>query len=444
MNAYKMLGLLLVLVLGLCACQPQQSAPPAEAPAAQESQPTAAVEPTKAPETPKEPVKVSFWYPYGEGSWTGDFLARKIIEFNESNPMIVVEGQSYQDYASIIEGIQRAAAAKNLPAIATIGFGFDDYIIESGLAYPIEDFLGEGSGEFLGDFYPALLEVTTHGGKVYGLPLALSIAEIFYHPDLFEQAGLDPASPPANWDELMEAAATIKDKVGIYGITFALDDPWIFETAVRSNGAELIAEDGKSANLVSEAAVKVLQDWGDGAAKGAVLYNADFMQTLQSFGAKQVAMFAVSSYGTVYYHENLPEVKAMAFPAGEGFTFKSPAGGNSIYLLGNDDAERAAAAEFVKFLSSPEANAEWAINSGYLPTRASSLEVMGDFIEGFDNYKLAVSSIENVVPPTQWPSRHVLQINQIIMESLEATMLGQATSEQALSQANEKINNLLK
>lgn len=457
MNAQKLIGILLVLVFCLTACQAQQpvvpeepvDVPPEEV--IENTEPSEPSEPSE-PEEPlevdepldtQEPITISFWYPYGEGSWTGDFLANKISEFNENNSMITVEGQSYQDYASIIEGLQRSAAAKNLPAIATIGFGFDDYIIGSGLANPIKNYLGDDASDFLSDFYPALLDVTTYDGKVYGIPLALSIAEIFYHPDLFEQAGLDPNSPPENWQELMESAKTIKDETGVYGLTFALDDPWTFETSVRSNGAELLSEDGTSANLNSESAIKVLQDWGDGVANGSILYNADFMQTLQTFGAKQVAMFAVSSYGTTYYHENLPEVRAMKFPAGEGHEFKSPAGGNSLYLLGNNDEERAAAVEFLKFLTNPEANAEWAINSGYLPTRSSSLEKMGEFIEGFDNYKLAVDSINNVVAPTLWPSSKVLQINQIIMESIEATMLGQLTAEQSLEQANQKVNDLL-
>lgn len=395
------------------------------------------------PSQAQDSVAVSFWYPYGEGSWTGDFLAEKIAAFNQENPGITVTGQSYQDYASIIEGIQRGAAAKELPSIAAIAFGYDDYIVEGGIAAPISDYLGDDGDEFLSDFFPALLDVTTFDGKVYGIPLALSVAEVFYHPGIFEKAGLDPNDPPTTWDELMAAAKQIKAETGVYGLTFALDDPWIFETAVRSNGAELVNSDGSS-NLNSPEAVKILSDWSAGTADGSILYNADFMQTLQTFGAEQVAMFAVSSYGTVYYHDSLPAVKAMTFPAGEGQTFKSPAGGNSLYLMGNSDAEREAAAAFVKYLTNPKAIAEWAINSGYLPTRTSSLDEMSSFIDGFDNYKLAVSSINNVVSPTKWPSRHVLRVKEILMQGIEAALLGQQTAETALTDANTQIDSLFK
>ncbi len=284
--------------------------------------------------------------------------------------------------------------------------------------------------------------MTTTDGKVYGIPLALSVAEVFYHPAIFEKAGLDPKAPPQSWDEMIAAAKKIKEETNINGLTFAPDDSWIFETAVRSSGADLINADG-SPNLDSPEAVKVLSDWAAGVADGSILYNADFMQTLQTFGAGQVAMFAVSSYGTVYYHDNLPEVAAMSFPAAEGQTYKSPAGGNSLYLMGNNEAERTAAATFIKYLTNPEAIAEWAINSGYLPTRNSSLAVMADFIEGFDNYKLAVDSINNVVPPTKWPSRQAMRIEEAIMQNIEAALLGQKNAETALTDANSEIATVL-
>jgi multiple sugar transport system substrate-binding protein len=436
MKRFAVLSLFIISALVLVACGPAKTAAPETA--AVTEQPEATAIPTEE----AEPVNVTFWYPYGEGSWTGDFLAGKISAFNEANPNIVVTGQSFADYSSIIEAIQRGAAANELPSIATVGFGFDDYIIDSNLGTPIEDLLGAENAGFLDDFFPTLLDATTRDGKIYGIPLALSVATVFYYPDLFEQAGLDPNNPPQTWEDFLAAAETIKQKLDIPGATFALDDPWTFETAVRSNCGSLVTEDGKS-NLTSPEVVKVLTDWGAGAESGAILYNSDFMQTLQTFGAKQVAMFVVSSYGTTYYAGIDPTIKAMPFPAGEGCTFQSPAGGNSLYVLGNSDAERAAAMQFIIYLTAPDANAEWAINSGYLPTRQSALDEMTDFITGFDNYQIAVNSIKNVVPPTQWPSRHVLEINQIMLQAIEATMLGTSTAEEALQNANTQINALI-
>lgn len=444
--------LVLALVLALSACQ---SAPEAEVvvPETSEDVETAVSEPTIEPvaeesveeavdEAAAEPVTISFWYPYAEGSWTGDFLTEKIGEFNAANPHINVEGQSFTDYGSVVEGLQRSAIAGDLPGVATIAYGGGEYMVNSGLAMPIESYLGEEADAYLADFYPTLLEASTVNGEVYGVPWALSVAEIFYHADLFEQAGLDPDNPPQTWEEFLDAAQQIHDKLGIYGATFAMDDTWTFETAVRSNGGSFVSGDGQLVTLDDETAVATLEDWATGAENGAILYNADFMETLQTFGAQQVAMFGVSSYGTLYYKDNMPTVRAMPWPAAEGHQIQSPAGGNSLFLFGNNDAEREAAAQFIMFLTSPEANAEWAMNSGYLPTRQSSLAIMDEFVTGFENYETAVTSIQNVVPVVQYPGEDDPLIGQALMDAIEAAMLGEKDAATALQEANTSVNSL--
>jgi len=439
---YSILMMLVITAL-VTACTPavEESAEPAPVEeAVPEVEEIPAEEEAAVEEVAEGPVEIAFWYPYGEGSWTGDFLAGMIDTFNTENPDIIVTGQSYESYTAIIEGLQRAAAGETMPGVASIGFGFDEYIVSSGLATSYNELLGDEAEAYLGDFFPSLTAVTTFDGNTYGVPLALSVAEIFYHSDLFEQAGLDPLNPPTTWAGFLEAARTLNAELGIYGATFALDDPWVFETTVRSNGGAFLV--GAEPQLNSDVAGAALADWGTGVADGSILYNADFFETLQSFGAQQVAMFATSSYGTLIYAEIAPMVKAMPWPAAEGMTAQIPAGGNSLYVFGNSDAERAAAAKLVLYLTSPEANAEWAMNSGYLPTRTSSLESMGDFITGFDNYQIAVDAIDNVVPPTQFGTQ-ALQANQYIMDAIEAVMLGAATAEEALEGANQSIVELL-
>ncbi len=78
MNKRIALFLLLSLII-VAGCK---TATAVEEPAAAEQ----VVEEEVAEVVEDEPVEIAFWYPYGEGSWTGDFLATKISEFNEANP----------------------------------------------------------------------------------------------------------------------------------------------------------------------------------------------------------------------------------------------------------------------------------------------------------------------------------------------------------------------
>ncbi|MEM3658482.1 MAG: extracellular solute-binding protein [Candidatus Hadarchaeum sp.] len=386
------------------------------------------------------PVEVTFWHPYGATSWTGEYLQRKAEEFNATHPSIHVTLQSFSSYLEILQKIQQAAVVKQLPSIACIGYGLEEYLINSGLVTPLEGLLAPAE---LTDFFPSLLAVTSREGKVYGIPFAFSVPLIFYHSDLFEVAGMDPNSPPRNWQEFLQMSKVIAKKLGIFGSTMAFDDPWTFETTVRSSCGSLISSDGSICALDSEIAAEILAALAEGTNEGWFLFNLDFFQTLQTFLGKGVAMFGTSSYGILYYHENVPEVKAAAWPVKAGCEPQLPAGGNALFVFGNNDGEREAAAKFVVFLTSQEAIIEWAENSGYLPTRQSALAGMAEFIHSIPNYETAVRQINYIVPPTRFPARHILIINDLIMDTLEKVLVGKVAPVSALAELCTRINQLL-
>ena len=81
-------------------------------------------------------------------------------------------------------------------------------LVDAGLAAPMDQILDE---DFLNDYYPNILEAHSVDGTVYGAPLYVSPFVLFYNKDLFEQAGLDPNSPPTTYDELLEIAPKLAE-----------------------------------------------------------------------------------------------------------------------------------------------------------------------------------------------------------------------------------------
>ncbi len=67
--------------------------------------------------------------------------------------------------------------------------GFQD----AGLAASVEDILPK---DFLDDFYDDVMDAFKIDNKAYGIPLYISPYVLYYNKALFEQAGLDPNSPP--------------------------------------------------------------------------------------------------------------------------------------------------------------------------------------------------------------------------------------------------------
>jgi multiple sugar transport system substrate-binding protein len=97
-------------------------------------------------------------------------------------------------------------------------------------------------------------------GKLYGVPLDIHPLMFYWNKDLFEEAGLDPNTPPTNREEFVEMAKKLTDSEKNqwgYVVPTLWPQQFIFPTIVYQNGEELI-KDGK-VNYTSEAVVEALQ-----------------------------------------------------------------------------------------------------------------------------------------------------------------------------------------
>ena len=87
----------------------------------------------------------------------------------------------------------------------------------------------------------------TENGKQIGLPYSVSVPVLYYNPDIFKAAGLDPANPPKTWAEVTAAAKQIKDKTGNVGFFMQeYADNWAQQAIIESNGGHMLKKvDGK-------------------------------------------------------------------------------------------------------------------------------------------------------------------------------------------------------
>lgn len=71
----------------------------------------------------------------------------------------------------------------------------------------------------------AALELYGQNGEYYGVPWTWGAVGMFYNKALFEEAGLDPDSPPATWEDFLAAVQTLKD-AGITPISLGEGEKW--------------------------------------------------------------------------------------------------------------------------------------------------------------------------------------------------------------------------
>lgn len=94
------------------------------------------------------------------------------------------------------------------------GFWLPEFV-EGGLIQPLTEVVGEEALEWEGwDVTPeGLRNILGFGGELYGIARGTDARVIWYRSDLFEQAGLPADWQPTSWEELLDAARTVKEQL---------------------------------------------------------------------------------------------------------------------------------------------------------------------------------------------------------------------------------------
>jgi multiple sugar transport system substrate-binding protein len=133
--------------------------------------------------------------------------------FARTYPNITVERLSL-DYNNIVDKIRTAALGKAAPTVARLMLLWSPELAAKGF---LSELRPEDVGYPTSEFWPGAMKSVVWRGKTYGVPTNNETMALIWNAKLFEQAGLDPAKPPATWDELVVYSRKIKEKTGKFG-----------------------------------------------------------------------------------------------------------------------------------------------------------------------------------------------------------------------------------
>lgn len=223
---------------------------------------------------------------------TGDGPAKHaelISEWESMNEGYTVNLE-YVPWGQCQEKSTTLAAAGNPPALAYMGSRTLKQLAINDLIIPMEL-----SAEETAAYAPPVLGTVSYDGQAWGAPVAFSTKALYWNKDLFEQAGLDPETPPTTWDELYDMAKQVKDNTDAdgYGLAAASFDNTMhqFLNFVYSNGGEVINDDGDIV-FDSENNVEALAFYGklaEVSQPGPLAYDRAKLRPLFSEGT--IAMF---------------------------------------------------------------------------------------------------------------------------------------------------------
>ena len=144
---------------------------------------------------------LQYWTLFAGGD--GEAMKTLVDRFNEEHDSVQIERQrqpfdEYYDklFTSMTGGDAPDLAVFHTPQIQR----FTDALT------PIGGMLSDGAAD---EYVNSIWQETEFGGDRLAVPLDTHPNGLYYNKDIFEEAGLDPESPPTNFEELKSAADTI-------------------------------------------------------------------------------------------------------------------------------------------------------------------------------------------------------------------------------------------
>lgn len=428
-------GILLALALGVIGCGgpgPGPSGGPGTGPVA------TAIE--------NDADKVVFWHAMGDD--LGRVLDDIVKRFNEgrTGPKVVTGYQG--DYNLLKQKIHMSLKAGNPPDLSQMYESWTAYYnLEKGKEgiISLDPFLAQSPDIQLDDIYPVFIQDNTWDGKIWSFPCTKSLPVLYYNKDMFKKAGLDPEKPPTTWDEFAAAGRKLtQDTDGdgqkdVHGMSYVVD-PWILECMVLQQGAKLANSDSDILPFIRPEFVKALTFFDD-AVRGpdsyAVLQSGREFQN--DYVAQKAAMILTTSVSKAFMVDRIKFDWGMAALPTWGQKASIMAGTNIGIFRHSSPEKQKVAWEFIKFFGSTEISAYWAINTGYVPVRRSSVasEPFKKHLEKDPTAMAAISQIEYATFEPRSPAWY--EMRDHLAKAIEHTLRGQMKVDEALTWATDKM-----
>ena len=304
--------------------------------------------------------------------------------------------------------------------------------------------------EFQAKYLPGALEGATIDGKVYGVPSEFNVTAFAINTAAFEEAGLDPASPPKTWQEVGEMGQKLVvmdgDTMTRRGFDFLyLHSGWYHNqlgTLMLQTGGQIVADDGTTVTIADPAAVEALQIWYDMVYTYKIadpnIASREATVPYQDFLDGKVAMTLFNPWGMGFLTEDtvigenwaivpLPQVNpdAAVTPLYAYYW--------SLNAQTTDEAIKNAAGEFVGFLSSEPG--QWLQNVDFIQPVVgwASLPEAADFQFGeVWESEMAKGKFLPVVPQAE-------EVDNIVMQAIELSILTGVEPQEAFDGAKSQI-----
>ena len=240
-------------------------------------------------------------------------------------------------------------------------------------ALPLDEYFKDSAK----DYFSGMVQACTWQGKLTALPWFVDSGMLYYRKDLGFNA-------PTSWQELIASAKQATSSGGVkFGFLWQAKQAEVLVcdlvSFIGSNGGAILQPDGKTVSIADEPAVEAVQLMRDLISKEQItpadVLSWDEEPSRRPFTAGEAAFLRNWSYVWKIAQSDAESKvvdKVAVVPLPHFPNKKSAAAlGGYQYGINASSKKREGAAEFVRWMSSPETQLRFATQLGLCPTRAA-------------------------------------------------------------------------
>ncbi|MAT97974.1 MAG: hypothetical protein CL608_12585 [Anaerolineaceae bacterium] len=409
-----------------------------------------------------EVITLEFWHAMADD--LGMVVDELVTRFNESQDGIVVNATYQGSYDDTYNALLAAFETDTAPNIVQNFDLASQTMIDTGRLIAAHQLMAQDSYDD-GVFVPAVADYYGDGEGMVAMAFNSSTPILFYNAEMFIEAGVSPPPTGESWSfsEMLAACDAIQES-GVTEYCIALGQVgWYFEQILANSGGLYYNNDngrtGRATEVMFNQGVGVeVFDFLTGLIDDGYSPNLGntWTDTDTVFLAGEAAMMFDSTAGTRGLQDGADfEVGTMFIPYADSAGDRNGVviGGAALWLLDSgNDAENAAAWQFMKFMAEEAQQVTWHTGTGYFPVRTdiSGNEELAAFWDENPNFVTAINQLEStktvlddgsvnyaVLGGRAGPSP---AIRRLIVEAYSSVLDDGMTAQEALDIAAERAN----
>ncbi|HHV44341.1 MAG TPA: sugar ABC transporter substrate-binding protein [Firmicutes bacterium] len=288
-----------------------------------------------------------------------------VAEFEELYPDVDVEIVSLVATGDWWEKLALMFATGTAPDVTVMEYQRSIPFVAQGALLPLDDLIANDPSFNLEDFFPSAIEAHTYQGKIYGIPKEIQPFTLFVNTDMLDNAGLP--FPGEDWDiyELRNTARRLTDPDRNQWGWRIEPTPTRLSPFLLSFGGQLFSDDLSTSLVNSPEIVQGLEFIIESMDYGALPPWSTMSQA--NFTHGNTAFYLGGPWMVPDFRKLSFNWDIVAVPKGPGAHVTTL--GCDAYQITSQSKNPELAWEFVKFMTSAEAQARMAAQGSIVPAR---------------------------------------------------------------------------